>query len=168
MNNYNLDFMIETFISHAKKWETQKLSQLEQLKKDYPEKEIPELFNDDFNLPAALAVMCDEVKKLKDNENGKKKDGLMKKSEDRFEKFSNLKGSSFSDEDIIELMIFALSRRALPFEKSNPDTRLFTFRVYDEYIRDYEAGLLSNATETNYKIIKDAYQQIINEFHPGM
>lgn len=96
------------------------------------------------------------------NEQNKKYMETKMREVNRFDKFADLHGSSFTDEEIIDLMIFAVCRRVRG-EKSNPDTRPFTLHLYAEYISKYEKGCLPNATEESYNIIKEGYESLKKE-----
>ncbi len=62
--DYSLDYLIETFREHTIKSEEDRKKSREQFIKDYPDDEVPEHFNEEFNIANALYCICTEIKRL--------------------------------------------------------------------------------------------------------
>jgi len=61
---YKLDFLIDTFTKHAEEHKKNNERLLEQFKKMNPEEPIPDHMTDEFNLPMALATICNAIQEL--------------------------------------------------------------------------------------------------------
>ena len=72
MNNlYSLESLIEIFTEHAKQAEENQKKNISAFKENSPNDPLPDYMKDDFNLPLAFAIICQEIleikKKLKDD-----------------------------------------------------------------------------------------------------
>ena len=65
MEKYTLEFLSDVFSRHAEEADKNNKRLLEQFKEMNPGEIIPDHMNDDFNLPRALASICEEIQKLK-------------------------------------------------------------------------------------------------------
>jgi cysteinyl-tRNA synthetase len=61
---YKLDFLIETFLKHAEEHKNNNERLLEQFKKMNPDEPIPDHMKEEFNLPMALATICNAIQEL--------------------------------------------------------------------------------------------------------
>ncbi len=63
----SLEELYETFCDHAEAVKKERKKALKIFKANNPGEEIPEHFYDEFNLAAALSVICEEILKLRKN-----------------------------------------------------------------------------------------------------
>ena len=71
---YKIDFLIKTFTKHAEVACDNWLKDRKQFKKMNPGEKMPDHMLDDFNLPLALATICNAIQELQE-EFQKKIDG---------------------------------------------------------------------------------------------
>jgi hypothetical protein len=63
--DYSIEAMIPTFAEHAKQADIGWKNNKETYQEQYPNSELPEHFNNNFNIATALSVMCREIAVLK-------------------------------------------------------------------------------------------------------
>lgn len=66
---YELEEIFKTFTSHIE--ESDRISEecIQRFKEYNPDKPVPDHMNRDFNFPSAMACICQEIMKLKENKN---------------------------------------------------------------------------------------------------
>ncbi len=64
-NDYTIEFLQKTFLTHAEMSDEHRRFSIEQFKQHYPDQELPNHFKDEFNLSRALFSMCEEIRFLK-------------------------------------------------------------------------------------------------------
>jgi len=57
----NIRYLAKTFKEHSQKLIKDREERLAEFKERYPDDPIPEFLADDFNLPEALAIICEEI-----------------------------------------------------------------------------------------------------------
>lgn len=62
---YSLDDLKITFLLHHERSKKLNKKLIKDFQENNPGEPIPDPFNDDFSLPKALAAMCDEILRLK-------------------------------------------------------------------------------------------------------
>lgn len=64
-NDYRLESLSGTFLKHAEKGDENHRMQVENLKNNFPDQELPDHMKNPFNIARALSVMAAELEKLK-------------------------------------------------------------------------------------------------------
>ena len=67
-HEYDLETLVNTFIVHAEEFRKSN----EELRESFDDETLPEFLEDEFNLPFALSVICEEIIKIKEKINDKK------------------------------------------------------------------------------------------------
>ena len=58
---YSIEELEKTFLLHHKRAEKFNKELIKEFQENNPEEPLPDLFNDDFSLPLALAAICKEI-----------------------------------------------------------------------------------------------------------
>jgi hypothetical protein len=61
---YKIDFLVKTFLKHAETAQENWIKDRKMFKKMNPKEPLPDHYKEDFNLPLALATICDCIRHL--------------------------------------------------------------------------------------------------------
>lgn len=66
---YTIDYLMQKFADHAHQATKERVKLEKEFRENYPEEPVPSHMKDNFNLPQALATICEEIKNLQEKPN---------------------------------------------------------------------------------------------------